>query len=319
MNIKKISFDLPKKWQEASRLGSDTSVSIRVWHISPLAHINPKIFQDKVISETANEIVVRKGVAPASGAPLNEFYEGMKGMISSGYMPPEWNMKKLDKLWKGMTETKHAEQPGESDLSAEITIARCENEKVAKQMLENYGLMPTKGFDVPIPGMSDIPGMPKNATLVEYLQSDLLKGQVPAEDLEKLKSEIQKVQEQMPAVKKDLAKSGIQYKPGKYLGYEAIVVHSKKSKCYQALRVKNFIITGMLLMIAKNLSSGSTPCDSLTKLAPKPQITKSMTGAGMLTIKEFSPAKSTFAKEGYLHKQEIDKIFSSAIFAIKKL
>ncbi|MFH1537123.1 MAG: hypothetical protein ABID45_03985 [Patescibacteria group bacterium] len=312
MDIKKISFNLPKTWREVSRLGSDTSVSVRIYHTSPLAHIDRKIFQDQVISETANEMVIRKGIAPASGGPLSEFYEGMKGMIASGFMPSEWNMQKLDKLWKGMTETRYAEHPGEADLSAEITIARCEDEKVAKQMLINYGLMPTKGFDVPIPGMS------KNISMTEYLQSDFLKDHIPEKDLEKLKSEIQKVQEQMPSVRKDLAKSGVQYQPGKYLGNEAVIVQSRKIKCYQALRVNNFIITGMLLMMASNLSLGNTSCDSLTKLAPTPRITREKIEGKLFITKEFYPAKSTYAKEGYLHKEEIDKIFSSVISIIKK-
>lgn len=328
MNLKNLKLVLPKTWREVSRLGAENQIAIRVCHISPLAGIDRKIFQDQIISETSNgsvETVIRKGVnLPTTGRPLNEFYEAMKAFIAVGYLPG-WNLQKLDKLWKEMTETPGAEHPGAADFSAEVTVAKYQDEKIAKQMLKNFGLMPTKGFNVPMPG-GKVPGMPEDMTITQYLESDFLENQlkkhVSQEEIDKMRSEIKKVQKQMPEVRKDLAKSGVKYQEKKYLGCEAIIAGTSGSKCCQVLRVKNFLIMGMLLnvalIMAKNLPPGSTPCDSLTKLAPKPEIIREMIGGKLFVTKEYHPAKSTYAQEGYLHKEEAGGILKSIITTLKK-
>ena len=315
MNIKNLKLALPKTWQEVSRFGSGTQVMIRICHVSPLAGIDPKIFQDQVVSETANEMVIKKGVTPAGGRPLEEFYEMLKSLHTVGYLPG-WSLAKIDKLRKQMTQTPGAEHPGKADFSAEITIAKHQDEKVAKQMLKNYGLMPTKGFNVPMP-QGKIPGMPKDMTITQYLESDFLekhlKKYASQKEIDKMRSEIKSVQKQMPAVRKDLAKSDVKYQQRKYLNCEAIMVKSKHSECCQVLRVKRFLIMGMLLMAARNLPLGSSPCDSLTKFNPKPKITRERIDGKFFTTKEFYPAKSTYTKEGYLHKEEAEGILKSII------
>lgn len=230
MNLKNLKFDLPKTWKEASRMGSENQVVIRVYHTNPLAHIDPKRLQDQVMPSADPDVSITKIGIPTPGArPLDDFKKGMEAAIGSGLMPPEWTPQKLNKLWEGMTKTPHGERPGESDLANDIEIIQCQDEEFARQTLKNKGQMPTQGFNVPIPGGVSIPGMPKNMTMSDLFQSDMLKKFIPKEQLGRLKkmqSAIREVQVKMPQVKQDLEKRGVKYGEGKYLGCEAIYFES---------------------------------------------------------------------------------------------
>ncbi len=223
---------MPKTWREASRLGGENQVNIRVYHINPLSKIDPKRLKDQEVSPANAEVSVTKiGIqCPGRGMrPMDDFYKGMKAAIAGGFMPPEWTPQKLEELWKGMTKTPHAERPGESDLAGEIDVIQYQDEETAWQALKNKGLMPTRGFDVPMPGGVTIPGMPKNATMSDLLQSDMLKNFIPKEHLDKLaqmQSAIKGVNEQMPKIRRDLAKRGVRYGEKTYLGCKTVYLES---------------------------------------------------------------------------------------------
>lgn len=225
MNLKNLKLDLPKTWREASRLSGEDHVSIRVWHINPLAHIDPKRLKDHVLPPRGDVSVTKIGIPTPGVRPLDDFKKGMEAAIASGFMPPEWTLQKLDKLWKGMTETPYAERPGESDLASDIEIIQCPDEEFAEQTLKNKALMPTQGFDVPIPGGVTAPGLPKNMTMGDLLQSDMLKKYIPKEQwgqLNKMQSALKEVKQKIPQVKQDFEKRGIKYGEGEYLGCKAI-------------------------------------------------------------------------------------------------
>ncbi|MFA5771542.1 MAG: hypothetical protein WC974_02290 [Thermoplasmata archaeon] len=306
MSLTNLKLDLPKRWREMSRSGSENQILIRLCHISPLTNVDPKIFKDHNISETPNEIVTRRSVTPPMGKqPMGDFYKGMKAFASSGFAPPGTNLK-VEEMQKQMTEL-HG--PSESDFDADIVIAEYQNEEIARQSLKNYGQFSTKGFDVPIPGTPQISGMPQNTTIAQYLESDFLAQHIPKEQLEKMRSAMKDLQKQMPEVRQSQLKSGVIYQEENYLGCDAITTKAKGSEQCQALKVKNFIITGLLLTVAKTMSPGNTSCDSLTKLNPTPDIFRE----GNLITKVYHPAKSIYAEEGYLHKEEIDEIFKKII------
>lgn len=350
MNLKNLKLDLPKTWQETSRSGNENQAYIWLNHISPLVKVDPKIYQDESLPSPSPKVVITKvGVPSASREPLKNFYEGMKGFILSGFAPPKMNLEWLEKLWKGMTKTPGVEKLGESDFSGDITIARYQTEKIARQSFKNIGLMPTQGFNVPVPGGVKIPGLPENVTITKLLESGeyekMISRYVPKEQLEKLRSEIKKVQKKISEeVKPSLLKSGVKYKEGKYLGCEAIYVESKnptpKPKLkrppkktsggggyiwsldplpkisqpyseiiisYQALLVKNFVITGSLLWEVVLLPSGNTPCYSLTRTTKKTMVNEG------ITFIDIVPVVSNYAKEGYLHKEEAEKILKKLI------
>ena len=174
MNLKNLKIKLPKTWQESSRLGNENQFSIWINHISPLANINPKAFQDQSLPSPSDKIIITKiGILRFDSGPLKDFYRGMKMFISSGFAPPQLSLEWLEKLWKGMTKTPGFERPEESDLSADISVARHQTEEIAEQSFKNMALMPTKGFDVPVPGGVQIPGMPKNVTMIELMEGDI--------------------------------------------------------------------------------------------------------------------------------------------------
>ncbi len=304
MNLKDLKIKLPKGWQETSRFGNENQFSIWINHISPLANIDSKVFQDQLLPSSSDKIVITKIGIPRSGSgPLSDFYDQMKAFILTGFAPPEVNLEWLEKVWKGMTKTPDFERPGESDLSADISVTRHQTEEIAKQSFKNMALMPTKGFNVPVPGGVQIPGMPKDMTITELLGSNIYekymsgeqlkkyekyipkkeiekykkyvsKEYMSKERLEKIKSAMEEVQEKIPEVKQDFLESGIKFKERKYLGYEAIYMEAKnprpkpKSKPISSSR-KTDSNTGMG-------TSGSG--GGYTVLDPLPKISQSYQG-----------------------------------------
>ncbi|MCK4465728.1 MAG: hypothetical protein KAU83_08450, partial [Bacteroidales bacterium] len=76
---------------------------------------------------------------------------------------------------------------------------------------------------------------------------------------------------------------------------------------YQAILVKNFIIMGSLLWTVNTLSSGSTPCYSLTRTKQKTHFSE-----GIKFI-DIVPVISNYAKEGYLYREEVEGIIKKVI------
>lgn len=353
MNLKNLKLDLPPTWREASRMGNKNQVVIRIYHISPISRIDSKRLQDQpVASGDPNTAITRVGIpTPTGAAPLSGFYEDMKAAVTSGFMPG-WTMDKLNDLWKGMTATPHGERPGESDMANDLDILQCQDEDIAWQTLKNKAMMPTQGFDVPIPGMGAVPGMPKNMTMNQWLQSDMLKKIVPKDQFEKLQTALKEVKQKMPQVKQSYDKAGIKYKEGKLFGCKAIYFespnptpppkpkpktptgksatggggygntsidplpkavkpYSTTNTFYLGIVFKNFVINGSLLSAIDSLSPGNTPCYSLTQT--KEVVCKSREGGATFTDIAIVPLVSSYAKEGYLYKEEAEKIYRDII------
>ena len=260
MNLKDLKIKLPKRWQETSRFGNENQFSIWINHISPLASMDPKVFQDQLLPSSSDKIVITKVGIPRSGSgPLSNFHDQMKAFILSGFAPPEVNLKWLGKVWEGMTKTPDFERPEKSDLSADISVTRYQTKEIAKQSFKNMALMPTKGFNVPLPGGVQMTGIPKDVTITELLKSDIytkyMSGEqlkkyekyIPRKEIEKYKKYISKeymskerleeirvameeFQKKMPEVKQDFLKSGIKFKKGKYLGHDAIYIEAKNPR-----------------------------------------------------------------------------------------
>jgi hypothetical protein len=353
MNLKNLKINLPKNWREASRMGAENQIIIHLYHTNPLSKIDPKRLQDQPMPSSDKNVSITKVGIPTPGMnPIGDFYKGMKSFIESGFAPPSMTMDSLNKLWKGMTETPHAERPAESDLTGDIEIIQCQDEETAWQTLKNKALMPTQGFDVPIPGGVTAPGLPKNTTMSDYLQSDTLKNMISKEQFAQLQSALEEVKQKIPQVKQDFEKRGIKYKEGKYLGCKAIYYESPnpnpppKSKVssnnapssgggggygnlaldplpklerpyspvntfFLGIVFKNFIIGGSLLSAINSLLPGKTPCYSLTQTK---EVTSTMREGGA-TFKDIAivPLASTYAEEGYVHKEEVEKIYRNII------
>ena len=252
MNLKNLKIDLPANWREISRFGNENQSSIKIYHISPLSKVDPDIRESKILpSSNPNVTITKVGVPVPMATPFTDFYEGMKGAISCGLLSADW-AKKIDKLHKDSTKLYY---PDDGDFGTDITIVKFQDEGIARQQFQNMALMPTQGFNVPMPMGEDtqIPGAPKDLTMYQYLMDfdkyiskEFLEKYVPKEQLEKmdpamfekikeLKPEIKKMQselkniqeKEMPKVKKQFVSSGAQYKEGKYLGCDVIYFESK--------------------------------------------------------------------------------------------
>ena len=332
MDLRKLKFNLSKSWRETSRSGSKNQIYAWLNHINPLVNVDPEISQDKDLTPPGQEDVriIKVGV-PVVQRPIGEFYDGMKAH-------------KIEKLWQGMTKTPGFERLKESDFSADISIAQHQTVQIAEQSFKNMALMPTRGFDV------SVPGMPGNTTFTELLESDIYKNIIPKKDLEKLRTEIKGVQKQMPKLKQDFLKEGVKYQEGKYLGHQAICLTFKNSTpkpkirtasssqkmtgggggsnildplpkinrpyqetltSYQAILVKNFVIFGNLLWAVASLSPGNTPCYSLTQFKQKIQFDDEGTKY-IYTV----PVVSNYKKEGYLYREGVEEIFKSVFSAL---
>ncbi|MDD5547790.1 MAG: hypothetical protein PHN74_02770 [Candidatus Pacebacteria bacterium] len=373
MNLKTFKISLPKTWQETSRMGGESQVNIRVSHINPLSKIDEKRFQDQVTYKGDVSTTRLAVQTTARGMrPMKESYNMMKNLITQGIMPPDMmNMGKLDEMWKGLTEVSGGERTGDSDVANDIDIIQYPDEETAWQALKNKGLMQTQGLDVPMPGNITIPGMPKNMTMSDLFQSDLMKNFIPKDKLgyfSKMQLVIKGAQQQMPGIKQNLEKKGVKYGEGKYLGCKTVYMtspnqtpppeaqsassskadnlglgmggkgvdafekrgghiahldplpkfkepYSATNTMYLGILYKNFVINGSLLWGIAQMPSGDTPCYSLNQ-------TKELTTTEVIDGKSFTgtvivPLPSTFAKEGYLNKEEVEKIYKDIISKLK--
>ena len=300
--MEKLAPDLPRsRWKEFSRSAGENGMLVRIGHINPEINADPRLMMSpgSLISQSGNETTITAGVSTKRGGGWKDYFEGMTALAESGLAPGIT----LEKVQKHQEQVRAAYGSENFDVTGDITIARCGDEKIAKQTLENYGRMPTQGFDVPVPGM------PGNVSFMDVLKSDVVKAHGVSE------KQIAELEVALGKMKKDAASSGVKYEGGKYLGYDAIFAEKEGKKNWVAVRVDNFVVTGMLLLMANTLPPGSTPCDSLTKFTTKTTVER--IEGETFTTHEIRPVKSTYAKEGYPYKEEVEEIFRSVFSKIE--
>ncbi len=93
------------------------------------------------------------------------------------------------------------------------------------------------------------------------------------------------------------------------------IVPSKYIEMCLGIRVNNFIISGNLLSILSTLPSGNTFCHSLTKSQTKIE-TEKIEGKTYRTT-HILPVNSTLAAEGYLNREEAEKILNELFTLLK--
>ncbi len=230
--------------------------------------------------------------------------------------------KKSSEAIKSMSQDKLFAPVSEKfDYHSFIIITELADEKIAKQTLESRYLVPTKGFlDAPVPGMN-IPGMSDKTTLRELFKSGVMKDYITKEQIKEMEKAMGEVKNEFP--------KNVKMRKGKYQGFDVTFLEGKnqssivpsikeskdRDKIFDMVRAGRFIVSGTLLRIVNSFPLGATPCDSLTKF--KTKTTTYKIGDQTFVNKEIRPVKSTLAKEGYLHKEEVDKIFKSIFSTIK--
>lgn len=345
MNLQTIKFSFPNKWREASRSGNEKQLILRIYHINPLAKVDPKIFQDQPISSNSKSSVSKLAVTTPSmiGGSYGEFFKTMQINSANGYLPSYMSSTWLEDLHKKLSQTPGAEVPDESDFAGGISIVQYEDNKTAKQGFQNYNSFQT-GFSTPIPGAG-------GQSFADLMKNDALKSVVTKEQRKQMEMLAEKMKEVMPKIKEEIKKTGIKYKEGKFLGYNAIfsempnpnpppkpatpikkgkfqgggsrgnnvtIPLPKISKPYSktittcvAVLVKNFVITGSLLGAASLLPSGNTPCYSLNKTEKREENVEGIKSTYIIA------SASNYGSEGYLNKEEVEKALDSIFLKLK--
>lgn len=203
-----------------------------------------------------------------------------------------------------------------------ITIVEFADEDIAKQNLENIRLLPTRGpLDIPVPG-ANLPGMGDKPTVRELLKSDAMKSYMTEEQIKEAEKAMGEMQKE---VKENFPKD-VKFRKGKYQGCDVVFATGKSqrttsvgpgylkeskdiNKVFHSARVGRFIISSDLLRTVNAFPLGRSRCDSLKEFETKIEITRE--GGMTFVDKIIRPVKSTLAKEGYLHKEEVDKVFKS--------
>ncbi len=94
------------------------------------------------------------------------------------------------------------------------------------------------------------------------------------------------------------------------------VIPLKYMEMCLGLRVKNFVVSGNLLYMMLSFPPGNNFCHSLTKFQTKIE-TEKVEGKTFRTT-HILPVNSTLAAEGYLNREEVEEIFKTIFFLLKK-
>lgn len=333
-----------KRWEEVSRDRNESNTWVKIAHIDPIPLGNQEFIYPKTIqeSETHQTIIAGSerlsglGGGGTAGAQLKGARQTAEMAEKMGKALGHAELSRMAEKLRRQERTlrKEAEKheiiapvPERFDSYGFITIVELTDEKIAKQTLENICLMPTRGpLDIPVPG-ANLPGMGDKPTVRELLKSGQMKGFMTEEQIEAA----QKAMEEMQKEVKEKFPKDVKIQKGKYRGYDVVFLTGKSratspsqlqeskdiGKVFHSARVGRFIISGTLLRRVNVFPLGSSRCDSLKEFEEKTTVER--IGDGTFVTKEIRPVKSTLAKEGYLHKEEVDKIFSAVFSALALL
>jgi hypothetical protein len=329
-----------ERWEEVSRGQNESNRWVKVAHVDPWPFGNQGLIHHKTIQEdethtttiVGSERLIGLGGATVgmqlkSAREVAEMAEEMGKLLGDPKLLQI--AEKLRKEEHGARKEleKHeilAPVPERFDYYGFITIAEMDNEKFAKQTLDNFRLMLTKGpLDISVPGTGG------RTTVREALESDLVKSYMTDEQLKAAQKALGEMEKEVKTNLPEDVKMG----KGKYQGADIIFLtgesrratsvgsgYLKESKdidkIFHSARVGRFIISGTLLRAVNAFPLGSSTCDSLKKFETRTEVMRE--GEMVFYDKIIRPLKSTLAKEGYLHKEEADKVFLSLFTALRK-
>jgi len=340
---------LPKGWQEISRIENDQQVTIRIGHINPEDKAEPMLTSGNPSQTVGGEPVAVHGIT--TRGTMTKFYESMKVMAATGWMKG-YTPEKIEKMRGDANKLQHEKY----DMTTDITAIRYQDAKAAKQALQNQITMQTKGImNITVPGTDksmldvlDIPQVKKGLNAEQLAMLTKMKRTMNGEMEQKIKevhkkeglsyhmgtylgyaaafSEIEnpeyaRFMAPKPKVKQDphafhgggfdpLAGKGILPKRPKPQAPPKVI-----QSCL-GIQVGAYVVSGMLLGTVPMLPPGSTFCEGLTK--HKIYIEKENVEGKMYTTKHVVPVASTYAKEGYVYREEAEQMIKDFIGALKK-
>jgi len=333
---------LPKSWVEVSRQGNENQITIKLGHINPENGANPLLTSGNPTAEVNGETVSVHGIAPRG--TMTKFFDSMTKMAQEGWLKG-YSPQKITELRGQFNQM----QDEKYDATYYISVCQYPDETQAQQNLENQLALQTTGFS----GMKlpDRTGKmvnyfdheaikqylsPKQQTLMKEMAaktgSDTQKklaqekfkyylGSMygyPAVLLETENPEYKKLLEtkKRKLVPRDknkfqgggfdpLAGKGVLPKAPPATPPEKIITSSL------VLRIGKYLINGNLLGAIGSLPKGSTYHESLTKT--NTYIEKEKVEGQMYTTKHLIPVASTYATEGYIHREQAEKIIKTII------
>lgn len=332
---------LLKGWEEISRDGNENQLTIKIGHINPEEKADPLLTGGSQTATVNGEAVSVHSIS--TRGTMTKFFETMTKMAASGWMQgytPEMIQQLRGQFNKVQNE--------KYDTSSDVTITRYPDEKSAAQALQNQILIKTEGLGaVVIPGTDGkMQNYFENEAVKKFMtkeQVDLLKKMVPKMK-EQQKEAFQKtgmkyfvgeylghsaamMEMDNPDYKRFIAPKpkppsrdphafhggGFDPLAGKGVLPKRPLPQPppKIIKSCLAVQIGNYLLTGSLLYGMEMLPSGNTFCEALTKY--KIYVETEQVEGQTYTTKHIVPVESTYAAEGYVNKEEVEKMLADII------
>lgn len=190
------------------------------------------------------------------------------------------------------------------DFIGDLSITGYRDKQTAREFFGSYQTIPLQGLSTWPPGAT-----------ADISLGDLIKAFAPTEMVREMESALEKGKE-------EFAMAGIKIEKGKYLGEDAIfwVGEDGKRGC-MAVLIDNFVITGALL-VSDALEPGNTPihsaeCDA-TRRTHEPLVSRGKHDVSKCRACRSHKPCSTLEAEGFIHKEEVEKILRYIFSRIKE-
>lgn len=340
---------LPKGWEEISRIENDQQCTIRIGHINPEDNADPMLTSGNPSQTLGGEPVSVHGIT--TRGTMTKFYESMKAMAQTGWMPG-YTPEKIEHMRSQANKLQHEKY----DMTTDITGIRYADAQAAKQALGNLITMQTKGImNMIVPGtdksmldVMDIPEVKKSMSTEQLAMLKKMKSAMNGEMEQKIKegqkkegltyhmgtylgypaafSEIENPDyKRFMAPKPKVKRDPHAFKGGGFDPLAGKGILPKRpdpppppkvfTSCL-GMQVGSYVVSGMLLGSVLMLPVGSTFCEGLKK--HKMFIEKENVEGKMYTTKHIVPVASTYAAEGYAHKEEAEKMIKDFVQGLKK-
>lgn len=339
---------LPKGWEEISRIETNQQCTIRIGHRNSEDNADPMLTSGNPSQTLGGEPVAVHGIT--TRGTMTKFYESMKAMAATGLMKG-YTPEKIEKMRGQANKLQHEKY----DMTADITVIKYSDTRAAKQALENLITMQTKGvMNVNVPGtdksMLDVFTLPQvkkslNAEQIAALKKmkSIMNGDMeqkikegqkkegltyyigtflgyPAAFSDIVNPDYKRFMAPKPKVKQDPhAFHGGGFDP---LAGKGILPKrpppTPPPKVFTSclgMQVGAYVVSGMLLGSVPMLPLGSTFCEGLKK--HKIYIEKENVEGKMYTTKHIVPIASTYAAEGYVYKEEAEKMIKDFVGCLR--
>jgi hypothetical protein len=331
---------LPPHWEEISREESEIQVTIKMGHIDPENKADPLLTSGNPTAIIDGEAVSVHGIS--TRGTMTKFFETMTKTAASGWMQG-YTPEKIQQIRGQFNQVQNEKY----DTSTDLVITQYPDEKSAAQALQNQILMRTQGLGaMMVPGTDGkMQNYLENEAVQKFMtreQIDLLKEMVPKMQ-EQQKDAFQKagmkyfigeylncpvaVMEMdnpvyktyiMPKPKtrpdpKAFHGGGFDPLAGKGIlpKRPAASPPPETIKSYMAVQVKKYILSGSLIASVEMLPAGNTFCEALRGHTTYVE-TEKVEGQ-TYTTKHLVPLESNYSAEGYVNKEEVEKILTGVI------